>query len=152
MSNSSRGRRLLCSMSTVLQRYAKVHIARDYLTPFTVQDRDTRAGDQQDCYDSFFLALLHADTSDCLLSSLPHPLIGLLYFYDLILLMRSYLATSRPVRYTSSVAIRSTMYDTHLRATHTTTSSIRGVQIPIYLVSDATDSLQRSVAVLKLYQ
>ena len=36
------------------------------------------------CYDSFFLALLHADTSDCLLSSLPHPLIGLLYFYDLI--------------------------------------------------------------------
>ena len=68
------------------------------------------------------------------------------------LLMRSHLATSRPVRYTSSVAIRSTMYDTHLRATHTTTSSIRGVQIPIYLVSDATDSLQRSVAVLKLYQ
>ena len=101
----------------------------------------------------FFLpALLYADTSDCFLSSLPHPLIGLLYFYDLILLTRSYLATSCPVRYTSSVAIRSTMYDTHLRATHTTSSSIRGVQIPIYLVSDATDSLQRSVAVLKLYQ
>ena len=95
----------------------------------------------QECYDSFFLALLYADTSDCFLSSFPHPLIGLLYFYDLILLMRSYLATSRPVRYTSSVAIRSTMYDTHLRATHTTTSSIRGVQIPIYLVSNTTDSL-----------
>ena len=56
------------------------------------------------------------------------------------------------VRYTSGVVIRSLMYDTHLRATHTTTSSIRGVQIPIYLVSNATDSLQRSVAVLKLYQ
>ena len=27
------------------------------------------------CYDSFFLALLHADTLDCLLSPLPHPLI-----------------------------------------------------------------------------
>ena len=101
----------------------------------------------------FFLpALLYADTSDCFLSSLPHPLIGLLYFYDLILLMRSHLATFRPVRYTSSVAIRSTMYDTHLRATHTPTSSIGGVQISIYLVNDATDSLQRSVAVLKLYQ
>ena len=33
------------------------------------------------------------------------------------------------------------LYDTHLRATHTTTSSISGVQIPIYLVSNATDSL-----------
>ena len=93
------------------------------------------------CVTILSFALSYADTSDCFLSSLPHPLIGLLYFYDLISLMRSYLATSRPVRYTSSVVIRSTMYDTHLRATHTTTSSIRGVQIPIYLVSDATDSL-----------
>ena len=36
------------------------------------------------CYDLSF-ALLHADTSDCFLSSLPHPLIGLLYFCDPIL-------------------------------------------------------------------
>ena len=43
------------------------------------------------------LALLHADTSDCLLSSLPHPLTGLLYYYDLILMMRFHLAT--PVLY-----------------------------------------------------
>ena len=93
------------------------------------------------CYVFFPFALPYADTSDCLLSSLLHPLTGPLYFYDLILLMRSYLATSRPVRYTSSVAIRSTMYDTYLRATHTTTSSIGGVQIPIYLVSSATDSV-----------
>ena len=77
---------------------------------------------------------------------------GLLYFYDLIWLTRSYLVASCLVRYSSDVVIRSLMYDTHLRATHTTTSSIRGVQIPIYLVSDATDSLQRSVAVLKMYQ
>ena len=48
------------------------------------------------CYDLSF-ALLYADTSDCLLSSLPHPLIGLLYFYDLILLTRSHLVASRPV-------------------------------------------------------
>ena len=105
-----------------------------------------------DCYDSFFLALLYADTSDCLLSPLPHPLIGLLYFYDLIWLTRSHPVASCLVRYSSGVVIRSLLYDTYLRATHTTTSSIGGVQIPICVVSNATDSLQRSVAVLKLYQ
>ena len=82
----------------------------------------------------------------------PHPLTGPLYFYDLIWLTRSRLVASCLVRYSSNVVIRSLMYDTYLRATHTTTSSIRGVQIPIYLVSDATDSLQRSAVVLKLYQ
>ena len=51
----------------------------------------------QSCYDLSF-ALLHADTLDCLLSSLPHPLTGLLYFYDLILLTRSYLVTFCLVR------------------------------------------------------
>ena len=35
----------------------------------------------------------------------------------------------------------SLLYNTHLGATHTTTSSIGGVQIPIYLVSSTTDSL-----------
>ena len=64
-----------------------------------------------------------------------------MYFYNLILLMRSCLTASCLVRYSSGVAIRSLMYDTHLRATHTTTSSIGGVQIPIYLVSNALDSL-----------
>ena len=93
------------------------------------------------CYDSFFLPYYTQIRRTASFLSPPHPLIGLLYFYDLILLMRSHLATSRPVRYISSVEIRSTMYDTHLRATHTTTSSIRGVQIPIYLVSNTTDSL-----------
>ena len=89
----------------------------------------------------FLFALLHADTSDCLLSSLPHPLTGLLYFYDLILLTRSHLVASFPVRYASDVAMQSLVYDTSLRATHTITSSIGGVQIPIYLVSSATDSV-----------
>ena len=65
------------------------------------------------CY-IFPFALLHADTSDCLLPFLPHPFTRLLYFYDLILLTRSHLAAFCPVRYTSSVAIRSPMYDTHL--------------------------------------
>ena len=89
----------------------------------------------------FLFALPYADTLDCLLPSLPHPLTGLLYFYDLILLTRSHLVASCPVQYSSGVAIRSLMYDTHLQATHTTTSSIGGVQIPIYLVSNAMDSL-----------
>ena len=93
-----------------------------------------------ECY-VFPFALLYADTSDCLLPSLPRPLIGLLYFYDLILLVQSHLVASCSVRYASSVAIQSPMYDTHLQATHTTTSSIGGVQIPIYLVSNTTDSL-----------
>ena len=66
---------------------------------------------------------------------------GLLYFYDLIWLTRSYLVAFCPVRYSSGAVIRSLMYDTHLRATHTTTSSIGGVQIPICLVDNATDSL-----------
>ena len=106
-------------------------------TPFDVQNFGMS---QVRCYDLSF-ALLHAATSDCSLSFLPHPLTGPLYFYDLILLTRSHLVASCSVRYASSVAIRPLVYDTHLRATHTTTSSIGGVQISIYLVNDATDSL-----------
>ena len=34
------------------------------------------------------------------------------------------------------------MYDINLRATHTTILSIRGVMIPIYLVSSAMDSIR----------
>ena len=59
---------------------------------------------QKSCYNSFFCPL-YADTSDCLLSSIPHPLIGHLYFYDLIFLTRSHLAASRPVRYASGGTI-----------------------------------------------
>ena len=42
------------------------------------------------------------------------------------------------------------MYDINLRATHTTILSIRGVPIPIYLVSSATDSIRRRVVLFKL--
>ena len=41
------------------------------------------------------------------------------------------------------------MYDINLRATATTILSIRGVQIPIYLVTSATDSFRRSVVLFK---
>ena len=41
------------------------------------------------------------------------------------------------------------MYDINLRATATTTLSIRGVQIPIDLVSSTTDSSRRSVVLFK---
>ena len=45
-----------------------------------------------------------------------------------------------------------TLYDINLGATHTTIPSTRGVEIPISLVSSATDSIQRCVAVFKLYR
>ena len=54
----------------------------------------------------FPFALLYADTSDCLPSSIPHLLTGLLYFYDLISLTRSHLAASCPVRYDLPCTIR----------------------------------------------
>ena len=41
------------------------------------------------------------------------------------------------------------MYDINLRATHTTILSIRGVTIPIYLVSSAMDSIRRRVVLFK---
>ena len=41
------------------------------------------------------------------------------------------------------------MYDIYLRATTTTIPSTRGVQIPIYLVSSAMDSIRRSVVLFK---
>ena len=94
---------------------------------------------------SFFLfALLHTDMSDCLLSSLPHPL------PRAPVLLQFNLADSIPSYYPMPCTISiwhcdmilpALLYNTHLRATHTTTSSIGGVQIPIYLVSSTTDSL-----------
>ena len=41
------------------------------------------------------------------------------------------------------------MYDINLRATHTMILSIRGVTIPIYLVSSATDSIRQCVVLFK---
>ena len=42
------------------------------------------------------------------------------------------------------------VYDINLGATHTTILSTRGVTIPIYLVSSATDSIRRRVVLFKL--
>ena len=42
------------------------------------------------------------------------------------------------------------VYDINLGATHTTILSIRGVTIPIYLVSSATDSIRRRIVLFKL--
>ena len=41
------------------------------------------------------------------------------------------------------------MYDINLGATHTTILSIRGVTIPIYLVSSTTDSIRQRVVLFK---
>ena len=46
-------------------------------------------------------------------------------------------------------AIDLSLYNIHLGATHTTILSIRGVVIPIYLVSRATDSIRRWVVLFK---
>ena len=43
----------------------------------------------------------------------------------------------------------SLLYDIYLRAMHTTILSIRGVTIPIYLVSSTTDSIRRLVVLFK---
>ena len=58
----------------------------------------------------------------------------LLYLYNMILSTRS-------------------LYDINLQAAiTTTTTSIRGVQIPICLHSSTTDSIRLHIAVLKLYK
>ena len=88
----------------------------------------------------------YADTLDCLVSFshllTPKPM------YDMILCLSC-------VRYdlkSCSSTIRSLgafMYDINLRATATTILRIRGVQIPIDLVSSAMDSYRRSVVLFK---
>ena len=47
-------------------------------------------------------------------------------------------------------AVGSSMYDINLRATHTMILSIRGVTIPIDLVSSAMDSIKRHIVLFKL--
>ena len=62
---------------------------------------------------------------------------SLLVRYDLVILLGAI------------QAIDLSLYDIHLGATHTTILSIRGVAIPIYLVSRATDSIRRRVVLFK---
>ena len=95
---------------------------------------------------TFFLSftLLHTDTLDCLLSSLPHPLLraSVLLWSDLTDMIPSHhLMPCMISIWQRNMILPALLYDTHLGATHTTTSSIGGVQIPIYLVSSTTESL-----------
>ena len=52
----------------------------------------------------------------------------------------------RLVRYHLAVI---SLYDINLRATDTTILSIRGVTIPIYFVSSATDSIRQRIVLFK---
>ena len=78
------------------------------------------------CYG--WTSLYHADTSDCLVSFFPFP------------------HSSKPMYDT---ICRQFLYDINLRATLTMILSIRGVTIPIYLVSSATDSIRQCIVLFK---
>ena len=86
---------------------------------------------------TFGLHFQYADTSDCIVFTFlihtPKPM------YDTIwrLLLVRYDLVDCP------------LYDINLGATHTTTPSTRGVQIPIDLVSSTTDSFWRRVVLFK---
>ena len=99
------------------------------------------------CY--VFIWPYYTDMLDCSFSFLTHPFIwplsaiwSCLYNTDLAVQFIScvwYDLTACLVQYPS------------LRATTMTTTSIRGVQIPIYLVIRTTDSLHRSAVVFNVY-
>ena len=84
-------------------------------------------------------SLYFADTSNCLVSFFLTP--SLKPMYDTIwhcLHVRYDLALSPCMIQSGAVFL----YDINLRATHTTILSIRGVTIPIYLVSSTMDSIR----------
>ena len=78
--------------------------------------------------------ITYADTSDCFVSFFSTP-------YT-VAHVRYNLATSWGIfcMIQSDGLLCLTLYDINLGATHTTILSTRGVQIPIYLASSATDS------------
>ena len=88
----------------------------------------------------------YADTLDCIISFSFLPTLKPMYDTILCLCYVQYDLAS------GSCMIRSLgsfVYDINLWATATTILSIRGVQIPIDLVSSATDSSRRSVVLFK---
>ena len=105
------------------------------------------------CYVSLpFYMQIHWTASFPLSPLLPQ---GLLYFiqFDLAPTIQSCNLMSCTISIWHGDTISSIfLYDTHLCATHMTTSSIRGVQIHIYLVSSTTDPLCQSAVVFNLYQ
>ena len=96
------------------------------------------------CYD--WTSLTYADTLDCIISFshllTPKPMYDTIECFPCVRYdLASYSATIR--------SLDSLMYDINLGATAATIPSIRGVQIPIYLVTSATDSLRQSVVLFK---
>ena len=78
--------------------------------------------------------ITHADTLDCLVYFFLYPYTVAHVQYDLA---ASFVL---PCTIRSDGLFCLTLYDINLGATHTMILSIRGVQIPIYLASSATDS------------
>ena len=86
------------------------------------------------------ISLYYADTSDCFVYffSSPHPEAHVQYnLVDSLCTIQS------------GSSFWSLLYDINHRATHTTILSIRGVTIPIYLVSSATDSIRLHIVLFK---
>ena len=94
--------------------------------------------EQHRCY--VWTSLYYADTLDCFifLSLFPSP--EALVQYNLVGLLCT-------IRSGSSFGFH--LYNINLWATHTTILSTRGVTIPIYLVSSATDSIRLCVVLFK---
>ena len=85
-------------------------------------------------------SLHYADTLDCFVSFFSFPHSEAHVWYNLV----DSLCTIQ-----SGSSFRSLLYNINLRAMHTTILSIRGVTIPIYLVSSATDSIRSRVVLFK---
>ena len=109
------------------------------------------------CYDSIGLHLLRSYVGLLFSFLLCSPLIEAHVQYDLVThmlyntilwLLRLSLCTI----WSLACGEYSFLYDINLRATTTTILSIRGVTIPINLVSSATDSIRQSVVLFNLYQ
>ena len=90
----------------------------------------------------------YADTSDCIVSFLTPPHRSPCTIrYDLVVL--TYVRYDLESRLCTIQSLSSFLYDINLGATTTTIPRIRGAQIPIDLVSSATDSYRRSVVLFK---
>ena len=89
-----------------------------------------------------YIGLLHFPFS---LSLTMKPLYDMIWWVHLVW----YDLVGSPCTIWSGSSFRPRLYDINLRAMHTTILSIRGVTIPIYLVSSATDSIRSHVVLFK---
>ena len=99
--------------------------------------------DTLDCI--IFLSFPSLHRSPCMIWSRGSPLYDMILWFSLVRydLVASLYAILSP---------HFNLYDIYLRSTHTTILSIRGVQIPIDLVSSAMDSTRRRVVLFKPVQ